>query len=62
MDTQSHRTIGVVAQDVRYEQGVCLHCHQRINRLKTRHYLGRWRHNETVLSRCADGANHAVPQ
>lgn len=53
---------GVAAQDVRYEQGACQHCQLPINRLKTRHYLGRWQHNETVLRSCADGRTEAEPR
>lgn len=53
---------GVAAQDVRYEQGACRHCQLPINRLKTRHYLGRWQHNETVLRSCADGRTEAEPR
>lgn len=56
------RSIGVAAQDIRYEQGTCQHCELPINRLKTRHYLGRWQHNETIQRQCADGANHAAPK
>lgn len=56
------RSVGVAAQDIRYEQGICQHCELPINRLKTRHYLGRWQHNETIQRKCADGANHAAPK
>lgn len=58
------RSIGLVAQDVRYEQDTCQHCALPINRLRTRHIVGRWqpRDRPTELSgrREPRGTNHEL--